>query len=73
MTSASACDSADLRPGDIILPPGFSAEVFAANIPGARSMALGARGTLFVGTRGEGKVYALVGRDGAIYRITYRK
>jgi glucose/arabinose dehydrogenase len=43
------------------LPPGFHVSVFAANVPGARSMALGPKGTLFVGTRGEGVVYAIPG------------
>ena len=54
----------DLPLGDIRLPPGFSIGVFADKLPGARSMAMGANGTLFVGTRGEGKVYALQDRDG---------
>jgi glucose/arabinose dehydrogenase len=43
----------------IRLPPGFAISLYAANVPGARSLALGDRGTVFVGTRGEGKVYAL--------------
>jgi glucose/arabinose dehydrogenase len=42
----------------IKLPPGFEISVFAANVPSARSMALGENGTLFVGTRG-GNVYAI--------------
>ncbi len=46
--------------GDINLPPGFKIEVYADNIPGARSMALSGSGVLFVGTRGEGKVYAVL-------------
>jgi glucose/arabinose dehydrogenase len=41
------------------LPPGFSISVFADTIPGARSMALGPKGTLFVGTRDHGNVYAI--------------
>lgn len=40
------------------LPPGFRIEVFA-RVPNARSMTLGAKGTLFVGNRGGGKVYAV--------------
>ncbi len=44
----------------IKLPPGFKIEVYAANVPGARSMALGPKGVLFVGTRGQGKVYAVI-------------
>lgn len=58
--AGSASVAAELRLGEINLPPGFAIEVYAPNVPGARSMALGAKGTLFVGTRGEGKVYALV-------------
>jgi len=46
--------------GDINLPPGFKIEVYADNVPGARSMALSSSGVLFVGTRGEGKVYAVL-------------
>ncbi|OGS35067.1 MAG: sorbosone dehydrogenase [Elusimicrobia bacterium RIFOXYB2_FULL_49_7] len=48
----------------IKLPPGFTIDVYAVNVKGARSMALGSNGTVFVGTRGEGKVYALLSRDG---------
>lgn len=43
----------------ITLPPGFQIEVFADNVPNARSMAWGANGTLFVGTRSDGRVFAL--------------
>lgn len=48
-------------PADFLrLPPGFKAEILVADIPKARSMALGAAGTLFVGTRfGDGTVYAI--------------
>jgi len=46
------------------LPEGFSVDVYAENLDGARSMALGDDGTLFVGTRNEGKVYALKDEDG---------
>lgn len=48
----------------ITLPDGFSITVYAAGVPGARSMVLGEDGTLFVGTRGAGNVYALVDRNG---------
>ena len=48
------------QPGSINLPPGFKIEVYAGNVPGARSMALSKSGILFVGTRGEGKVYAVI-------------
>jgi glucose/arabinose dehydrogenase len=48
----------------IALPPGFRIGVYAYGIPGARSLALGGKNTLFVGTRKEGKVYAVTDRDG---------
>ena len=44
----------------ITLPPGFHISIYADNIEGARSMALSPDGVLFVGTRGEGKVYAIL-------------
>ena len=50
--------------GSIKLPPGFEISLYASPVPGARSMALGAEGTLFVGSRGAGKVYAMVDRNG---------
>ena len=40
------------------LPPGFSIQL-VARVPGAREMAWGAQGTLFVASRGEGKAYAV--------------
>lgn len=43
----------------IKLPPGFNIEVYIDNIPNARSMVLSPSGTLFVGTRDLGKVYAV--------------
>lgn len=45
------------------LPDGFKIEVYADNIDGARSMAMGDDGTLFVGTRNENTVYAIQDRD----------
>jgi glucose/arabinose dehydrogenase len=46
------------------LPPGFRIELWADGVGNARAMALGDRGTLFVGSRGAGKVYALRDTDG---------
>jgi glucose/arabinose dehydrogenase len=43
---------------NVRLPAGFELRVYTDNVPAARSMALGRRGTLFVGTRA-GKVYAV--------------
>ena len=61
-----ACSAAarDLPLDRIRLPPGFQIEVYAAPVPGARSLALGGRGEVFVGTRSTGNVYALVDDDG---------
>ncbi len=46
------------------LPAGFSIEVYADKVPNARSMALGPRGVVFVSTRRDSKVYAVVDRNG---------
>ncbi len=58
------CNSKDeLAAGDkgsIKLPPGFNIEVYADNVPAARSMALSKSGILFVGTRDGDKVYAIL-------------
>ncbi|WP_276166682.1 PQQ-dependent sugar dehydrogenase [Zobellia alginiliquefaciens] len=45
------------------LPAGFKIEVYADGIDGARSMAMGDNGTLFVGTRNEKRIYAVQDRD----------
>jgi len=60
LAAAGSSPAAGLRLGEITLPPGFAIAVYADNLPGARSLALGAKGTVFVGTRREGKVYALL-------------
>jgi glucose/arabinose dehydrogenase len=62
-SSPAGCQTAsNLK--SIRVPPGFSIHMYAAKVPGARSMTLGERGTVFVGSRGQGNVYALVDRDG---------
>ena len=43
---------------------GFNVEVYAAGMPNARSLALGDKGTVFVGSRTVDKVYAIVNKDG---------
>src|SRR5204862_7613760 len=45
------------------LPPGFKAAIYADGVDDARSLALGPDGTVYVGTRQAGKVYALVNRQ----------
>ena len=44
----------------IELPPGFHIEQWAGGLANAREIALGSKGTVFVGTRLVGKVYAIV-------------
>src|SRR6266540_3921355 len=57
--ASPACNAEKLPVNLIQLPSGFAISVYADNVPGARSMTLAPSGTLFVGTREEGKVYAL--------------
>ena len=47
----------------ITVPDGFTIEVYASDVPNARSMALSPTGTLFVSTRQAGDLYAVVDRD----------
>ncbi|MDJ0698842.1 MAG: PQQ-dependent sugar dehydrogenase [Woeseiaceae bacterium] len=47
---------------DIVLPPGFDIEVLA-EVPNARSLTLGEKGTIFVSNRRKRSVYAVVLRD----------
>src|SRR5439155_24141701 len=58
--SSDVCSS-DLR---VKLPPGFKISVWADGLHNARQMARGDKGTLFVGTRVAGNVYAVVDRGG---------
>lgn len=57
VVSCQSQDSLPLR--TIKLPGGFKIEVYAENVPDARSLALSPGGVLFVGSRDAGKVYAL--------------
>lgn len=43
---------------------GFKIEVYAANVPNARTLRLGDKGTVFVSSRVQDKVHALVTKDG---------
>jgi glucose/arabinose dehydrogenase len=45
------------------LPAGFKIAVYAEQVPDARQLALGSHGTLFIGTREAGRVYAAVDAD----------
>lgn len=60
LTFGAALFAAEVPVESLRLPKNFSIEIFASDIENARQMALGNKGTLFVGSRGAGKVYALV-------------
>ena len=57
---------------DIVLPPGFEISIYAENVPGARSLTIGNQGIVFVGTRGDGNVYALIDANGDNYAESVR-
>jgi glucose/arabinose dehydrogenase len=59
---AAAADKLPLS--KLKLAPGFNIEVYASGMPNARSLALGDKGTVFVGSRLVDKVYAIVNKDG---------
>jgi glucose/arabinose dehydrogenase len=56
--------NADVDPDDIKLPRGFEIEVYA-DVPNARSLALGDTGVIFVANRRASSVYAVVPRGDA--------
>ena len=47
----------------LTLHEGFHIEVYAKDVPNARQMALGATGIVYVGSRSEGKIHAVVDAD----------
>lgn len=59
--SATACAE---EQGRLEVPEGFEISVYAERVENARQMALGSNGTLFVGSRSAGKVFALRDEDG---------
>jgi len=58
------CCNADTQLDLIKLPVGFSIDIYAENVANVRQMALGDEGTLFVGSRRAGKVWAVSDTDG---------
>jgi glucose/arabinose dehydrogenase len=58
-TAADKLPTAKLK-----LPPGFNIEVYASGIANTRSLRIGDKGTVFVGTRFGNKVTAVVKKDG---------
>jgi len=63
LVGATVLSAQDLPLDRIALPPGFKIEVYASGIENPRQMALSPSGTLFVGTRRAGNVYAVVDDD----------
>ncbi|HEY8354759.1 MAG TPA: hypothetical protein VIK69_07070, partial [Methylophilaceae bacterium] len=61
LTANAGAADAQANLGRLNVPPGFKVEIFA-EVPGARQMALGTNGNIYVGTRGN-KVYAVVDRN----------
>ncbi|WP_306422255.1 sorbosone dehydrogenase family protein [Algoriphagus sp. AGSA1] len=55
---------ADVKLDKIKLPANFKIDVWAADIPNAREMAISEEGVVFVGSRQEGNVYAVIDEDG---------
>lgn len=55
---------ADVQLDQIELPQGFSIEVYAEGVENARQMVRGAQGTIFVGSRRAGKLWAVTDADG---------
>ena len=53
----------DLKLDTLILPNGFKIDVFA-RVENARSLAKSPDGTIFVGSRGPGEVYAIKDENG---------
>jgi len=51
-------------PGQLKLQKGFNIELFAGGVPNARSMRQGDKGTIFVGSRLQDKVHAIVEKNG---------
>ena len=60
----------DPRLEDLQLPAGFHIEIYAGGVKNARSMCMGDKGTLFVGTRNVGNVYAILDKNGDFHADT---
>lgn len=63
LSSSAIAQETSLPLDQIQLPPGFTISVWA-EVPDARAMALGDKGTVFVGSKSAGKVYAVTENAG---------
>lgn len=61
--SKGSITETSLSLGFLEAPAGFKVEVYAENIPNARQMAKGENGVIYVGTRRDGRVHAVVDWD----------
>src|SRR6185312_11159826 len=61
---AASAEKVAAVPGKLTLAKGFKIDVYATGVTNARSMRIGDKGTLFVGTRLIDKVYAIVDKGG---------
>jgi glucose/arabinose dehydrogenase len=59
----AAAAAGGLAFANIEMPPGFQIAIYASDVDKARSLALSPNGTLFVGTRDNGKVFAIPNAD----------
>ena len=64
VSAVHASSATDRVLANVRVPSGFELSVYSDAVPGARSMTLGPKGTLFVGTR-RGRVYAVGPTEGA--------
>jgi glucose/arabinose dehydrogenase len=60
----SSADKLAQVPGKLKLQKGFHVELYAGNVPNARSMRQGDKGTVFVGSRLQDKVHYITEKDG---------
>lgn len=63
-SAATHAAKGDIYLDKLNLPEGFKIEVYAEDVPNARHMVRSENGTLFVGSMGEGKVYAVLDKNG---------
>ena len=68
-----ALPTEDIPTAKLKVPPGFKVELWASGLANARSMVVGTNGTLFIGTRFPGNVYAVTEKDGKRVNQTIAK
>ena len=62
--NVAASPATDRVLANVRLPPGFKIELYTDKVDGARSLALGKNGTVYVGTSRAGVVYAVAAPSG---------